>query len=148
MNLLPGWNSVETTTRLHDFFEIAGIVFLALLVVAEVLAYMYGHQRDWLISEADRIFRKNLAEYGEVVILNYQGSRSISDTHSVRTPLSGWNDKYIRDTNSGKQIRNDNEAIEYYKKTSGGVPKVPLFILFSCRGVPTTGRWQMARLRQ
>ena len=49
-HFLPGWNSAETAAKFHDWFEIAGIVFLALLVVAEVLAYIYGHQRDQLIS--------------------------------------------------------------------------------------------------
>ena len=125
MTFFPGWNSVETTTRLHNFFEIAGIVFLALLVFAEVLAYIYGHQKDWLISEADRIYRKNLAEYGEVATLNFQGSHSISDTYSVQTPLSGWNDNYVRDTSEGKQIRNDDEAIAYYKKLQEAYPKYP-----------------------
>ena len=38
MSFLPGWNSAETTAWLHDLFEIAGIVFLALLVITEVLA--------------------------------------------------------------------------------------------------------------
>jgi len=55
MSFLPGWNSAATTARLHDIFEIAGIVFLALLVIAEVLAYIYGHQRDQLISEETRV---------------------------------------------------------------------------------------------
>ena len=45
---LPGWDSLERVTTLHSFFEIAGIVALALLVLFEVCGYVYGHRRDTL----------------------------------------------------------------------------------------------------
>lgn len=51
MAFLPGWNSLESTARLHDFFEKSGMLMLALLVVAIILAYIYGHRRDYLIDE-------------------------------------------------------------------------------------------------
>ncbi len=47
---LPGWNSLPAVSRLHDLFEVGGIVILGLLVVAEVLAYRYGHRRDELLA--------------------------------------------------------------------------------------------------
>ncbi len=50
MAMLPGWNSIEATSDLHDVFEIAGIIILALLVFAEIAAYAYGHRRDELIA--------------------------------------------------------------------------------------------------
>src|ERR1700730_263389 len=39
---LPGWDSLDTASHIHDAAEIAGIVFLALLVVAEVCRFSYS----------------------------------------------------------------------------------------------------------
>ncbi len=47
---LPGWESLDSVRRLADFFQIAGFVALALLVVFEVLAHVYGHRMDALIE--------------------------------------------------------------------------------------------------
>jgi predicted Holliday junction resolvase-like endonuclease len=55
MASLPGWNSIDSTTRIHNFLEIAGIVFLGLLVLAESFAYRYGKQRDALIEQAAHV---------------------------------------------------------------------------------------------
>jgi hypothetical protein len=48
MSNLPGWNSAATVSRIHAWFEIAGIICLALLVFTEVVAYVYGHRKDTL----------------------------------------------------------------------------------------------------
>jgi hypothetical protein len=55
MALLPGWNSIETTTVLRNFFELGGIALFLVVVAFEFLAYFYGHRRDWLVDEAARI---------------------------------------------------------------------------------------------
>ena len=47
---LPGWTSLNTVGRLADFFQIAGLIALALLVVFEVLTFVYGHRRDTLFE--------------------------------------------------------------------------------------------------
>jgi hypothetical protein len=52
---LPGWNSIETATRLHNFFEFWGIVLFLVVVGFEFLAYFYGHRKDWLVEEAARV---------------------------------------------------------------------------------------------
>jgi hypothetical protein len=49
---LPGWNSFETVSRLHTFFEIAGICVLGALVVCEVLSFSYGRRADFLAAQA------------------------------------------------------------------------------------------------
>ncbi|HVY06160.1 MAG TPA: hypothetical protein VHB46_09310 [Burkholderiales bacterium] len=54
MDMLPGWNSIETTARLHELFEKASIVLLVVLAVALALAYFYGHRRDELSNDAMR----------------------------------------------------------------------------------------------
>jgi hypothetical protein len=48
---LPDWDSLPAVTRFHNWAEMAGIVFLALLVVAEVVSYKYGHRRDILTGQ-------------------------------------------------------------------------------------------------
>jgi hypothetical protein len=50
-NMLPGWNSLNSVERLADFFQIAGLIALALLVVLDVLAFVYGHRRDTLFEK-------------------------------------------------------------------------------------------------
>ena len=53
--MLPGWDSLESVTRWHRFFEVAGIVSLAVLVAMEIGAYFYGHRQETLAAtEADR----------------------------------------------------------------------------------------------
>ena len=47
---LPGWDSLPTVTRYHNWAEMAGIIAVAVLVIAEVIQYKYGHRRDDLIA--------------------------------------------------------------------------------------------------
>lgn len=49
---LPGWDSLEAVTSIHHWLELAGIGFLALLVIAEAFAYVYGNRRDVLVALA------------------------------------------------------------------------------------------------
>jgi hypothetical protein len=48
---LPGWNSLPAAIRFHNWAEMAGIVFLAFLVIAEIVAYQYGHRKDDLTEQ-------------------------------------------------------------------------------------------------
>ncbi len=48
---LPGWDSLSAVTRYHGWAEVAGIVFLAALVIAEVVTYQYGHRKDDLTEK-------------------------------------------------------------------------------------------------
>ena len=48
---LPGWDSLPTVTRYHGSAELAGLVFVALLVAAEIVAYKYGHRKDDLTEQ-------------------------------------------------------------------------------------------------
>lgn len=54
MSWYPGWDSLDSVKTWHTVFEISGIVILALLVGAEVLAFQYGHRKDELTAIAER----------------------------------------------------------------------------------------------
>jgi cell division protein FtsL len=47
----PGWGSLSAVSRIHNWAEIAGIVFLALLVVAETITWKYGNRKDSLTEQ-------------------------------------------------------------------------------------------------
>ena len=51
---LPGWDSIDAAARYHRAFEIAGFVALGLLLLFEVLAYIYGNRKDALVAVADQ----------------------------------------------------------------------------------------------
>jgi hypothetical protein len=55
MTSLPGWDSIETSRWLHDFFELGGIILFLVVVAFELLGYFYGHRKDSLIEEAARV---------------------------------------------------------------------------------------------
>jgi hypothetical protein len=48
---LPGWASLPAVTRYHNWAEVAGIVVLALLVIAEVVSFQYGRRKDDLTDK-------------------------------------------------------------------------------------------------
>jgi hypothetical protein len=52
--ILPGWDSIDTVTKVHRFFEVGGIVCLGLLVLFEAFAYVYGHRLETLSSAAQQ----------------------------------------------------------------------------------------------
>jgi hypothetical protein len=52
MVTLPGWDSIDSAARLHRWFEILGFLALGLLLLFEVLAYIYGNRKDYLTSVA------------------------------------------------------------------------------------------------
>jgi hypothetical protein len=52
---IPGWDSIDTTTRIHNFAEFWGIVGFLIVVGLEFVAYFYGHRRDWLVDDAARV---------------------------------------------------------------------------------------------
>ena len=54
MMILPGLDPIETVAKIHRFFEIGGIVCLALLVLFEALAYVYGHRLETLSAAAQQ----------------------------------------------------------------------------------------------
>ena len=75
----PGWDSLESVTRLHSFFEMAGIVCLALLVVAEVLAFKYGNRKDVLTGAREEATAKELR-----VLKEREAPRSLSEAQRIK----------------------------------------------------------------
>lgn len=72
-----GWDSLETVSTVHTWAEILGIVFLGLLVVAEVIAFCYGHRKDELIKGNERVRTEEANQ--ELAELRRQLPRRLSD---------------------------------------------------------------------
>jgi len=55
MSILPGWSSLESTANWVWGFHIAGLVFILLLAVSEILAFIYGKRADTLRDIAESV---------------------------------------------------------------------------------------------
>jgi hypothetical protein len=51
---LPGWDSLESVKTLNFSFHIAALVFITLVAVAEIMAFLYADRHDTLIEIRDR----------------------------------------------------------------------------------------------
>ena len=56
MSILPGWGSLESTAHWYWGFHVAGLVFILLLALSEILAFVYSKRADTLrgIAESAR----------------------------------------------------------------------------------------------
>ncbi|HEY8024382.1 MAG TPA: hypothetical protein VIF60_07445 [Burkholderiaceae bacterium] len=54
MSFLPGWNSIELASKIHTWFEVAGIIVLAVLVLTETISLVYSARKDSLLEEKSR----------------------------------------------------------------------------------------------
>lgn len=86
MPRLPGWDSLDAITRFHSWAEIAGIAFLALLVVAEILAYGYGHRRDEIASRQQADVER--AHEERISILNQDTARLKVEAEVARAQIA------------------------------------------------------------
>jgi hypothetical protein len=53
MTILPGWDSLESTANWYWGFHLAGFVFIFLLALSEILAFVYSGRADTLRAMAD-----------------------------------------------------------------------------------------------
>jgi len=83
---LPGWNSLASAAKIHDWFEIAGIILVILLGFAEGVAYIYGQRKDALteISEQKQKLPRTLSEKQKQTLIAeltpYQGQKASIQT--------------------------------------------------------------------
>jgi hypothetical protein len=52
---LPGWESLETTRMLRNFFEWSGMILLSVALVFECLAYLLGRRKRQVAAEASPV---------------------------------------------------------------------------------------------
>lgn len=52
MPSLPGWDSIESVSAVAKWFHVAGLVAIVLLALFEVIAYVYDHHKDLLVTAA------------------------------------------------------------------------------------------------
>ena len=53
MTILPGWDSLESTAHWYWGFHVAALVFVFLLALSEVLAFIYSGRADTLRAMAE-----------------------------------------------------------------------------------------------
>jgi hypothetical protein len=94
--LLPGWDSLETVKTLNFSLHIAGLAFIALLALSEILAFVYGERRDTLIETSENVAalqrqidtnNANSRHAAEVAALQAQiekTAKQVADDHSVK----------------------------------------------------------------
>ena len=83
---LPGWDSLPTVTRYHNWAEITGIVVLFLLVIAEVISFQYGHRKDDL-TERQQV-TTNQRHDEEMARLHVEAARLSADAESARAAIA------------------------------------------------------------
>jgi hypothetical protein len=71
---LPGWDSLPTVARYHNWAEMAGIVALAFLIIAEIITYKYGHRKDELSEQQQLVTNQRHDE--EMARLHLEGDQT------------------------------------------------------------------------
>ena len=95
-----GWNSLESVSAIHKWMEIAGFVFLGLLLTSEVIAFVYGNRKD-VLSEHET--RKQLES---VKAAQQQRRLSVEQKHILISALSPFRGQKV----SVARIMGDVEA--------------------------------------
>ena len=83
---LPGWESLPTVTRYHNWAEIAEIVVLAILVIAEVVSFGYGHRKDDLTERQQTATNQRHDE--EMARLHVEAARLSAEAESARAAIA------------------------------------------------------------
>jgi hypothetical protein len=78
MAIFPDWNSLESVTKIHRWAEIAGMGFLFLLFLAEVIAYRASSRKDELTEKAEHA-RVEEADKKLAEVQQQQAQRALSD---------------------------------------------------------------------
>jgi hypothetical protein len=83
---LPGWDSLPAVSRYHSVAEIAGIIVLAALVVAEVVAYKYGKRKDFLTEHQQQATEQRHDK--EMAQLHLDAAKANADATSARADIA------------------------------------------------------------
>lgn len=83
---LPGWDSLSTVTRYHNWAEMAGIVAVAVLVVAEVVSYQYGQRKDALTEQQQTATNQHHDE--EMARLHLEATRLSAEAETAKNSIA------------------------------------------------------------
>jgi len=86
MNLLPGWQSIESAAWVHDLFEKSSLFLAAMLAITIGVAYLYGQRRDSLSEEARRAgqsIRQAAPVEGKIEVVPKPASNPQSQPHDA-----------------------------------------------------------------
>jgi hypothetical protein len=97
---LPGWDSLETVKTFNFSLHIAGLVFIALLALSEILAFVYGERRDTLIEASE-----NAAALQRQTETNSTNSRHAAEVAGLRAKLDQTAKQVAEDHSVKARIR-------------------------------------------
>jgi hypothetical protein len=115
MNYLPGWDSIDSTLRLHSFFELTGIVLFLVVVTFELLSYFYGHRHDWLVEQAQNA--TNSRYEAEIANLKaQQAERHLSERERkiIFAAMAPFRGQKVKITSAPGDWESDELAKEFY----------------------------------
>lgn len=170
MPALPGWDSLESVSRWHSFFEIFGLVCAGLVVVASVLAYQYGQRKDELVAAAEALrsgqavrereetearrqsevaeLQRQLSEAGKMVteLQQRQAPRHLSDDQRAKlADYLGKNPKssvVVKASSTAPDARQyANEIVEVFRQAGWDVQVDDAIFI----GADTSGVWLKVR---
>lgn len=104
---LPGWDSLPTVSRYHSVAEIAGILILAALVVAEIVAYRYGKRKDFLTEQQQHATDQSHED--EMARLHVDAARLARDAEELRQKNlafeSAISPRIVEQTDAGNALK-------------------------------------------
>lgn len=126
-SIFPGWDSVEAATKWHRWFEIAGFIALGLLLIFEIISYIYGSRKDILLLKQEEVKEKMMA--ADIAQANQaaqtakeaqeRSEKSLKELES-RTPLPVWDQPIVSATATIKVVISSTVNMHANFMDSGG----------------------------
>jgi hypothetical protein len=80
---LPGWDSLESIKTINFSLHIAALVFIALLALSEIMAFLYAERRDTLVE-----LRDSAAAFHREQVINEADRRHTAEIGDLKTQLA------------------------------------------------------------
>ena len=81
--VFPGWDSLESVKTLNYSFHIAALIFIALVALSEIMAFVYAGRRDTLAE-----LRDNAAAFHQGQVLDEANRRHAAEIGALKNQLT------------------------------------------------------------
>jgi hypothetical protein len=97
---LPGWDSLESVKTLNFLFHIAALVFIALLVLSEIMAFLYAERRDTLAE-----LRDSAAAFHREQVMDEADRRHAAEIGGLKTQLAEAKNQLAEAENKVEEVK-------------------------------------------